>query len=90
MTTSLGDFIVLFKTSAYLSLVLSYPLYSYSFGLGLSADMSGGLGTCHHIRFWGVTNGIRARLHTSHMYKPSLSRVSRIGTETSVLIFERL
>ena len=46
--------------------------------------------TCHHIRFWGVTNGIRARLHRSHVYKPSRSRVLRIGTETSVLIFERL
>src|SRR5688572_12556498 len=48
------------------------------------------MGTCHHIRFWGVTNGIRARLQRSHMYKPSLSRVSRIGTQTSVLIFEWL
>ena len=90
MTTSLGDLLFLFKDfrlSIYISILFIISLFVW---VGFLADVSGGLGMCHHIQFWGVTNGIRARLHRSHMYKPSLSRVSRIGTETSILIFERL
>ena len=38
----------------------------------------------------GCDKWYQSQVHRSHLYKPSRSRVLRIDTETSVLIFERL
>ena len=59
MTTSLGGFVVLIEDfRLYIYIYLSLFVW-----VGFSADVSGGLGTCHHIRFWGVTQSHAIKLY---------------------------
>ena len=91
MTTNSGVMLSLFKDfrlSFYLILVYKFCIVGF---LGVRLTCPVGFGHVpSHLVLGCDKNGIGAQVRRSHMYKPSLSRVSRIGTETSVLIFERL